>query len=137
MIKISGPGRPAAPERSRASGRAGAGHFRVAASTSAGAAGAVADAAPTEVLSALIEIQSASGREGARKRSIAAAQRALSLLDRLRLALLEGKADEADLNALALAASIRGDVVADDPGLESALDEIALRARIELAKRGR
>jgi hypothetical protein len=89
------------------------------------------------MLSALIEIQSAASRDGGRRRSIAAAQRALSLLDRLRLALLDGGATEADLNALALASSVRGDVEIDDPALEAVLDEIALRARVELAKRGR
>jgi hypothetical protein len=137
MMKITGPGRPATPEKSRAPGRAAAGEFRVGEMRPGERGGAAVEARPADMLSALIEIQSAASRDGGRRRSIAAAQRALSLLDRLRLALLDGGATEADLNALALASSVRGDVEIDDPALEAVLDEIALRARVELAKRGR
>lgn len=135
MIKITGAGRPSAPERTRAANRSGAGAFRVGEAKSGEAGAAVADAAPVDVLSALIEIQSANERESSRRRRIAAAQRTLMLLDRLRLSLLEGTASDEDLVALASATASPGDV--DDAALESVLGEIALRARVELAKRGR
>lgn len=89
------------------------------------------------MLSALIEIQGNARREGERRRSIAAAQRTLSLLDRLRLALLEGALSDADLDALALSSTVRADVQSLDPDLQATLDDIVLRARVELAKRGR
>jgi hypothetical protein len=98
-------------------------------------AGAAPQAAAPELLGALIALQSDSERAGARKRAVVAAQRTLDLLDRLRIGLLEGAAAGADLDRLAVLAAARA--AADGPGLQSILDEISLRARVELAKRGR
>jgi hypothetical protein len=123
--------RPSEPRKTRATG----GSFRVDDSTTATASAQTGPAQPAAILSALIELQDAAPRDQERRRKIAAAQWTLSLLDRLRVSLLEGRAADADLDALA-AASVRGEIERD-PALQSALDDVALRARVELAKRGR
>jgi hypothetical protein len=127
----------AAPTRASGATRAkGAqGGFRLAETDVSGSAPTPAPE-PTQGLSALIELQGAATREEQRRRKVAAAQWTLSLLDRLRLSLLEGAHSGADLEALAAAAERSGDVE-DDADLRSTLDSVALRARVELAKRGR
>ncbi|MFZ5615909.1 MAG: flagellar assembly protein FliX, partial [Pseudomonadota bacterium] len=72
------------------------------------------------------------GRGGARNR--ATAERILMLLERLRDGLLAGRIAVSDLSALAIAA----DAKLNDPdeAIASLHAEIALRARVELAKLG-
>jgi hypothetical protein len=87
-------------------------------------------------LSALIELQGVAGRDQERRRKIAAAQWTVSLLDRLRVGLLEDAASMADLEALEAAVVAAGDSEANED-LRATLADVALRARVELAKRGR
>ncbi|HBK91095.1 MAG TPA: hypothetical protein DDZ68_05440 [Parvularcula sp.] len=132
MIRVTGPvGAGGAASAIGPRGASGGGDFRVtdAASPGAAAAGPTASAA---ALGALIALQ---GETGGRRRNRAAAERMLMLLERLRDGLLSGRIPVSDLEGLAIAASAK----LDDPDLEiSALyAEIALRARVELAKLGR
>lgn len=137
MIRISGVGNAAASAGPRKTTRAGAG-FRVDAAASPGGAGETAPAAPVETLSALIALQSeAAGERGGRGKAVATARLTLDLLDRLRLGLIEGQISMSDLEALAHAASSRADAGGIDSGLAGLHEEIALRARVELAKLGR
>lgn len=134
MIKITGPAdtQPARPAKKTTKAAAS---FKPSAPTASGASAASAASAttPAAMMSALIALQS----EGDGKaKTFAAAQRTLDLLDRLRLHLLEGEASDEDLEALFAAASVRAHVSAD-ARLLAIYDEIALRARVELAKRGR
>ncbi len=98
----------------------------------AGAAHNIDQATPTDVMSALISLQSDGGGNA---KTLVAAQRILDLLDALRMRVLDGQANEADIEALSMAARARAHAAAE-PGLQDIYDEIALRARVELAKLG-
>ncbi|MEQ1930543.1 MAG: flagellar assembly protein FliX [Parvularculaceae bacterium] len=113
-----------------------AGNFRADLTGGVQGNASAAPAAPSDILGALIELQGVAARDQDRRQKIAAAQWALSLLDRLRVSLLDGTQSDADLEALAAAAAPRGPCDSD-VAVQSALDEIAVRARVELAKRGR
>ena len=97
-----------------------------------GVSASVGDTAPASALGALIALQS-EGRGGAKNRAMA--ERLLMLLDRLRDGFLSGRIAVSDLAAIADAA----DAKLADPDAEIAAlyGEIALRARVELAKLGR
>lgn len=138
-MKIGGgAGAPSGPSRTGGSAPAGtAGGF-----APAGAAGSVRGAAPASAasgaglvggLGALLALQDVGGPLERRRRAVARGGRLLDDLDRVKLALLDG-GDPADaLHALSRAcaeARERG----DDPGLDGVLDEIDLRAAVELAK---
>jgi hypothetical protein len=134
MIRINGPTetRPTAPAKK--TGKASSA-FRAerAQTASSKASPRVEETAPAAMMSALLELQSEGGGSA---KTYAAAQRTLDLLDRLRLRMLEGESLAGDLEALATAASVRAHAGAD-PKLLAIYDEIALRARVELAKLGR
>lgn len=135
MIRPAGIG--VSPQTTRArSPRSASGAFRVDAGPIA-SSGAATQATPSaEILGALLDLQGVVPGDGDRRRRIAAAQWALSLLDRLHMGLLEGAACDADIEALAGAtAALRGTDL--DDALHAALVEIEIRARVELAKRGR
>ena len=89
--------------------------------------------APAAMLGALIDLQS---NEGGEAKTFAAAQRTLELLDELRMHLLDGAASPNALEALSEAAAIRPHAAANAQ-LHEIYDQIALRARVELAKLGR
>lgn len=138
MIKVTGRGPPSAAAGTRRLQGQGGGAFQIdAGAKPATGANAVSGAAPAQTLSALIALQMSSRRDAGRRSSIVAAQRALALLDQLRVGLLEGTFADTDLDALALAAAAKGGPDVVEPALEAVLNEIALRARVELAKRGR
>jgi hypothetical protein len=70
-----------------------------------------------------------------RKRSVQRGKRALDVLDDLKISLLSGKFDPANVGRLREAASnLRSS--SGDPGLDSVLSEIELRVEVELAKAG-
>ncbi len=132
MIKIQGSTetRPAAAAKKKSGASAA---FKTDVPASASASTGAAPGAPASVLSALIALQSDGGGNA---KTFAAAQRTLDLLDGLRLAVLEGEESADALEALSDAASARAHAAADE-NLKNIYDEIALRARVELAKRGR
>lgn len=86
-------------------------------------------------LDALLALQELDGPLERRKRSVRRAGRILDELDGMKLALLGDEA--AAPGALAKLQKAVGDERArtDDPGLEGVLDEIEVRAAVELAKR--
>jgi hypothetical protein len=134
MIRVSGPGGPGGPSATKGThgARGASGDFRVTDAASASGAAAVAPAASASALGALIALQ---GETGSRQRNRAAAERTLMLLDRLRDGLLAGRIPVSDLEGLANAASAKLDD--PDPEMSSLYADIALRARVELAKLGR
>lgn len=138
MIKVGGSGGttgargPRGVSSSRASG---SGPFKVEGASGASAAAggaAVGETVSASALGALIALQS-EGRNGAKNRAMA--ERALMLLERIRDGLVAGRLLEGDLAALADAA----DAKLNDPDEKIAAihAEIALRAKVELAKLGR
>lgn len=137
MIRVS-PTRAGAPASGARRASKASGEFRVDGGPKpAGAPAAASAAAPVETLSALIALQSDGERAGRRAKTIVAAQRALDLLDCLRRDLLEGVVSIEDLDSLAEFASLRSASPEVDGTLLALYEEIALRARVELAKRGR
>jgi hypothetical protein len=138
MITVSKSGGSGGVKRTgaaRAKGAPSAGGFQVDAAASAGPSHAPAqttEAAPASALAALIALQS----DGAgRARGRAVAERMLMLLERLREGLLSGRIMTHDLEALADAASAKSEE--PDERLAAIYADIALRARVELAKLGR
>lgn len=131
MVGIRGVGAGAATRVGRAA-RPGGGGFSIGGGAEAsGAAAAQATAAPSAIgLLALQETAPAAERDARARRRGEAMLRELA---ELQAELLSGRADPARLQALAALAE--GEAAAD-PGLAEAVAAIALRARIELARRG-
>jgi hypothetical protein len=86
-------------------------------------------------IDALIALQGLEDLPERRRRGLKRGRHALDALDALKLALLAGIADSGALASLKVAASALGES-SGDPGLDSVLAEIALRAEVELAKLG-
>lgn len=106
------------------------------------AAARIDSAGPVTGLEALLALQSAGAEgeddpaAGERRRQARIGAEMLDRLDRLRLGLIEGRIPEAELESLA-ATLRRPRDPGLDPGLSALLDDIALRAEVELAKLGR
>lgn len=82
---------------------------------------------------ALLALQDVGGPLERRRRAVSRAGRILDVLDEVKVALLGGELSLADLDRLSRA--VREERAAtDDPKLEAVLDEIELRAAVELAK---
>lgn len=97
-------------------------------------AAAVGAAAPAAGIDALLALQAAGDATQGRKRQLRRGRSLLDTLDALKLDLLAGRASEGHLNQLmALISQARERT---EPGLDALLDDIELRARVELAKRG-
>jgi hypothetical protein len=133
-MKVEGPGaaRTAAARRAGRPAAAGDGAFARELARS-GEAGGAAPASGVSGVQALIAAQ-AVDEPGERSRR--ARRRAHDLLDRLdeiRAALLAGALPEGVLRALAARLAEARDEV-EDPGLAAVLDEVDLRAQVELAK---
>jgi hypothetical protein len=133
-MKITGPygPGPSAPGRSA---RASVG-FAVAQGTSAGSTAPAQAAAMTSGVSDVSALMALQGVESATERRRRAVRRGGGLLDRLdelKLALLGGESAEATLERLSH--SLRETRPEDpDPDLTGLLDQIDLRAAVELAK---
>lgn len=100
--------------------------------TAAAPAGPVATAA---AIDALLALQAAGDSFGAKKKVLRRGRALLDTLDEMQSDLLAGHVSEGRLNQLlALIGQARERIA---PGLDSLLDDIELRARVELAKFGR
>lgn len=136
MIKVTGTGGSAGARGPRGAGRpAAGGAFRVgeAPAATAAAPAAGSEVASASALGALIALQSDERRKGARHQAMA--ERMLMLLERVRDGLVEGRIATADLAALVDAATAK--LEDPDERIAAIYAEIALRARVELAKLGR
>lgn len=134
LMKVSG---PAAPTSQSVRGPArGATGFALPQAGSTGAAGAAAASAPASGVGDISALMALQGVEDATERRRRAVRRGFGLLDRLddlKLALLAGDAGEAALGRLSR--SISDDRPSDlQPDLAGVLDQIELRAAVELAK---
>src|SRR5690348_5671355 len=96
-------------------------------------ASATATASPIGSLGALFALQEVSDPLAQRRKAMARATRILDRLGDLQRGLLEGEIDRHSLADLASTARAARDQT-DDPNLQQILDEIELRAAVELAK---
>lgn len=131
-MEIKGPGRIETSAVKRKSSTAAAGGFSV--SDTAESAGAiVAGPGPIAALDSILMLQGMEDSTQGRSRGLAHGEQLLDLLDSVRDGLLAGGIPRATLNRLAVAVTRRHDVFAD-PKLQDVLDQIELRAHVELAK---
>jgi hypothetical protein len=82
---------------------------------------------------ALLALQDVGSPTERKRRAVRRAGRILDTLDALKIGLLEGEISGADLDRLRRAVRDERDNT-DDPALEAVLDEIELRAAVEVAK---
>ena len=93
----------------------------------------VRGAAPLAALDSILALQGVDDATTGRSKGLARGQQLLEVLDELHDGLLSGTLPRATLQRLARAVSIRSDHFSD-PQLQPVLDEIELRAQVELAK---
>lgn len=133
-MKVTGPSGPSASPASRSVRTSGG--FSLPAAGAAAPAGAAASAAGVSGVAGVSALMALQGVEDATERRRRAIRRGGVLLDRLdelKLALLAGEAGEAVLERLGRSLGEARPVDAD-PGLNSLLAQIDLRAAVELAK---
>ena len=82
---------------------------------------------------ALLALQGVPGPNSERAKAARRGNEILELLDEVRIGLLEGAVSQGTLNRLVKLVEVNREEFTD-PGLSSILDEIDLRARVELAK---
>jgi hypothetical protein len=109
--------------------------FRVETAGDGPRAEAVTGAQPLTNLDTLVVLQEAPGDREARRRALKRAGDMLDQLEGIRLDLLDGAVPAPRLEALVRLVRLQRDQI-NDPRLAHVLDEIELRARVELAKLG-
>lgn len=136
MVKVARTAAGAAPRRTGKAKRTGDGSFKVALGDQAPSADTVGPAAATgQVASAqaLLAVQEVGDATAGRSKGLMRAEDMLEALEDLRRGLLMGTVSKAKLESLARLARARRETI-DDPHLNAILDEIELRAEVELAK---
>lgn len=134
-MKVTGPAGTASSIPGRPTQRAAGGFSLTGASASerAAATGATTGAGAVTDVSALMALQGVEDPTERRRRAMRRGGGLLDRLDELKLAMLGGETGEAALERLARA--VREDRPDDpDAGLTAVLDQIDLRAAVELAK---
>ena len=136
-MKINGPNGTGAASGLRASRpAAGSGGFRLPSldeASGAAQAEGVARTAGVMGVDALLALQAVGGPLEGRRRAVRRASQILDILDEVKLALLDGDLSLAQLDRLRRTVNEeRG--LTGDPKLEGVLDEIELRAAVEIAK---
>lgn len=137
-------GASAGVNRASPSRGAAAGGFKVETTQQSGSS-AIApagpdSAGPVDALQALIDLQSSaktSSKDRRRQTLLTAGQQTLTLLERLQQGLLTGRIYKNDLKSLSEQTGQTARLLAEadaDPDLAGLYEDIALRARIELAK---
>jgi hypothetical protein len=96
-------------------------------------AGQAAGPSGVQSVDSVLSVQEVGGREGGRKRARERAELLLDRLEDIRHGLLMGAIPRDRLQELATAVRHQREAI-DDPRLVEILDEIELRARVELAK---
>ncbi len=135
-MKVGGPGRISTPGVKAGGSKKAAGGFRVDQGGRAGGASATGQAAAMASIEALVALQGAGAVEDAttgKRRALKRASRLLDLMDELRVALLEGRIPTHQLKNLMTVIESQKHAL-DDPALAALVEEIELRAQVELAK---
>jgi hypothetical protein len=133
-MRIDGPQRYAPPAANGAR-RTDAGRpaFEIETPQRAGATAAKPAASPVSPLDTLLAVQVVGDSLERRRKGVRRGRAMLDALDALKMSLLGGRVAPEDLARLARSVDDR-ERDADDARLESLLDEIELRAKVELAK---
>ena len=135
-MKVTGPGGIGSSSGARPARGAGGEAFRIVAPDAAGGPGQASSVSATQGVmgvEALLALQDVGSPLERKRRAMRRAGRLLDTLDGLKIALLEGEISGADLDRLRRAIRDERDNT-DDPALEAVLDEIELRAAVEVAK---
>ena len=135
-MKVGAPGAVGSPSPARPARGGGGEGFRLASAEAFRGAGQVASVSATAGVmgvGALLALQDIGGPLERRRRAVRRAGRILDVLDALRLGLLDGELRSGDLDLLRRAVRDQREGT-DDPGLEAVLDDIELRAAVEVAK---
>lgn len=109
--------------------------FEINDDVSSTAASNVAASAPTSSIDALIALQAVDNPISAKKRKVERGLSILETLEDIKLDLLSGAVSEKRLNRLMIVVKQAKEAV--DPELDSLLEDIELRALVELAKLGK
>jgi hypothetical protein len=132
-MEIKAPGRiETAAIKRKSSGGQTAGGFSVGGAAD-GQSGVVAGPGPIAALDSILMLQGMDDSTQGRSKGLAHGEQILELLDQVRDGLLAGEIPRTTLNRLAVAVTRRHDAFAD-PKLQDVLDQIELRAHVELAK---
>ena len=135
-MKVTGPGGIGSSSGARPARGAGGDGFRIVAPGPSGGASQTASVSATQGVmgvEALLALQDVGSPTERKRRAVRRAGRILDTLDALKIALLEGEISAGDLDRLRRAVRDERDNT-DDPALEAVLDEIELRAAVEVAK---
>lgn len=135
-MKVTGPGGIGSSSGARPGRPATGEGFRVAAPEAppeTGPAASVSAARGVMGVEALLALQDVGGPLEGKRRAVRRAGRILDVLDDVRVGLLDGELSGADLDRLRRAVRDERDRT-EDPALEAVLDEIELRAAVEMAK---
>jgi hypothetical protein len=117
----------------KSAGTSGGSTFSVSSAPEEPHASVVAGPGPIAALDSILALQGMDDSTDGRSRGLKHGEQLLDMLDQVRDGLLAGGIPRATLNRLAAAVTRRHDQFAD-PRLQSVLDEIELRAHVELAK---
>ena len=134
-MKVSGPGRIDPSQAGKAKSAQAAPGFRVDMGVGTSAPRATMAAGGVSSLDAILALQTVPSATERKKRAVKRANNLLDLMGDVRVGLLEGEIPIAQVDKLKRATQAARDEV-DDPNLSGVLDEIDLRARVELAKLG-
>ena len=135
-MKVTGPGGIGSSSAARPARSAGGEGFRVATPQAAPEPGPAASVSATRGVmgvEALLALQDVGGPLERKRRAVRRAGRILDVLDEIKIGLLEGGLSGADLDRLRRAIRDERDRT-EDPALEAVLDDIELRAAVEMAK---
>jgi hypothetical protein len=133
--RFSGP-KAAASRRSGSSAAAGGGGFARALAEGPSQPASPAGSSPVQSVNALLALQEVGDSTEGRKRARRRAEELLDKLEELRLAIALGEVPLSQLETLAHSLAQRQGAT-DDPKLAQIINEIEIRAAVELAKRGR
>lgn len=135
-MKITGPNGTGSTAGAKGARPAAAGGFKLPGLGETGGAapsGGVNRTAGVMGVDALLALQDVGGPLERKRRAVRRAGRILDVLDEVKVALLDGGLSLGQLDRLRRAVRDERDLT-DDPALEGVLDEIELRAAVEIAK---
>jgi hypothetical protein len=135
LVEIKGPGKIETSGIRRMSRPAGGGGsaFTISDAPETARAPTVSGPGPLTAVDSILMLQGVDDTLSGRSKGLAHGEDLLDMLDEVRDGLLSGGIPRATLNKLANAVSKRQEGFAD-PKLQNVLDEIELRAKVELAK---